>query len=348
MHQKKKFYDLFKARTSNRIWILAIGGRGIGKSFSLKDVFFSDFINKGYQFILIRRYATELDLSFEEYFNDLLKKYPGHEVKAEGGKIRTYYIDNKVAGYALSLREIKYIKSISLDDVYNLGFEEFLPEDGVYLKLNGNPYYEVHQCFNLYQTVSRGYGKAFKKGVRFYFIANATDYNNPYFQELGLTEKFERGATCVKTESIYAELIDSNDYEAIDEIKESQFGKLIQGTRYAEYAIGNKFYNNSDNFIKGNLPGGAKHLFNIKYIEDVYGVWCDNTTGIFYITDKYDPKCKTNYALTNEAHNINTVLIEKNKNTGQIKLLREAYNMGYVMFKNSLCKYILLTFLGIK
>lgn len=351
---KKKFYDLFRARTSNRIFIFAIGGRGLGKSFSLKDVFFSDYIKSGKQFILIRRYSTELDLTFDQYFNDLNKKYPEHEIKAQTiNNKRCFLVDGKIAGYALSICEFKSIKSISLDDIYNIGFEEFLPEDGMYIRRNGNYYFEVDQCMNLYQTVARGYGKAFKNGVRFYFIANNTDVNNPYFRALQIDElmdriKNENGAGIVKTPSIYAEYIDSNDYEAIDEIANSQFGQMIKGTRYGNYALSNTAYNESKEFIKGELPGGAKHLFNIKYLDDIYGVWFDNCSGFYYMVDKYDPKCKVNYALTNESHTINTVLIEKNKNTGTIKLLKDAYNNGYVLFKNQLTKFVLLTFLGIK
>lgn len=348
MKDKQRFYNLFKARTTNRIFLFIIGGRGLGKSFSLKKVFVDDFLNKGYQFIYIRRYATELDLTFDNYFNDISNEYPDHTFRAEGGKIRTFYIDEKIAGYACSLSEFKYYKSVALDDVFNLGFDEFLPEDATYIKRNGNPYYEVDQCFNFYQTVARKYGQAFKKGVRFYFIANATDFNNPYFKALNLDDLFLRGAKKVKTPDIYAELVDSNDYTAINEIADSQFGHMIKNTRYGEYAINNTFYNDSSEFIKGKLPSGAKHVFNILYMGDKYGVWVDNGTGIFYITSKYDPKCKTNYALTNLDHSINTTLIENTKNQPQMKILRDAYNNGFVLFKDPTCKYILLTFLGVK
>lgn len=349
MHQKevKRFFSLFEARTSNRIFILIIGGRGCGKSYESKRVEIDDFLTKGYQFILLRRYSTELDLTFDAYFNDISKQYPDHEFACEGGKIRTFYIDGKVAGYAISICQIKAIKSVSPDDIYNIVFDEFLPEDGQYIKRGGNPYFEVDQCFNLYQTIARRQGQAYKPGVRFYFLSNATDINNPYFKALNLAEQFARGSRKVKTGQIYAELLDSNDYGSIKEIRESQFGQLIAGTRYGRYALDNEFFNESKEFIKGKLPSGAKHLFNIRYMDVYYGVWADNSMGIFYFTDKHDPKCKHNYALTNIDHTINTALIEQAKTLPQIKTIKEAYNNGYMYFKDQNCKFILLTFLGI-
>lgn len=344
---KKRFYDLFKARTSNRIFILIIGGRGLGKSFSLKDVFVRDFLNEGKQFIYIRRYATELDITFENYFNDISKKYPDHKFEAVGGKIRMFLIDGEIAGYACSVTEFKYFKSIDLSNVYNLGFDEFLPDDGRYIRRAGNQYFEVDQCFSFYQTVARGFNTPFRAGVRFYFIANAVDFNNPYFQALKIDDLFNRGAKTVKTKSIFAELVNSADYGVIDELKNSQMGDLFGGTRYGDYAFENKFYNDSDNFIVGALPGGVKHLFNILYCDDKYGVWFDNNQGTFYVTEKVDPSSPHNYALTNEAHNVNTVLVEKTKNQPQMKILRDAYNNGFVFFSNTMAKYVLLTFLGL-
>ena len=347
--QVKRYFDLFEARTSNRLFILIIGARGLGKSFAYKDIAIGDYLKRGWRFILIRRYMTELDTSFSTYLQDIQKKYPEHLFEArKDGELHTFYCDGEPMGYAISLSRVKDMKSIPGDTIFNIGFDEFLPEDGKYITRGGNPYYEVDMCLNIYDTVCRGYGQATKDNVRFYFLANATDINNPYFHEFKLTEKFARGANKVKTEFIYAELPNSNDYTIMTEKKNSKFGRFIAGTHYGGYALDNNFYNDSNEFIVGKLPGGAKHLFNIISGKDLYGVWYDNDTTYFYVTDKYDPKCKQNYALNNMAHKEGTELVEKIQNYPTMKLLRDAYNNGYVMFKDSNAKFVLLSFLGVK
>lgn len=350
---KPVYYNLFKARTSNRPYILIVGGRGIGKSCSGKDCLISDFLTRGWQFIYVRRFGTELDISFDTYLDDAIKLHPGHEVKAKGGKIRTYWIDGLLAGYAFSINDFGYVKSITPDPIYNILFDEFIPENGLYIKHNGNASWEVDQCRGLYQTVSRGFGMPFKPGVRFYFMSNAVDFNNPYFKEFGISEHFNRLAPGTKSatfllEDVYAELVDKDAYAATDIIKESKWYKGMKDSRYAKYAVDNEFYNDSKEFISGKLPSGAKHLYNILAGKDTYGVWIDNSSGLFYVSNKYDPACKINYALSNEAHKINTELIEKNKNVPSIKMLREAYNNGFVLFKNGDTKQVLLDFLGVK
>lgn len=344
MKNKKKYYNGQWTLSNNRIFCYVLGGRGIGKTFRFKKYMLDKFLKKGRQFIYVRRYVIDIEKTANNYFDDILTtdEYKDLDFKFQGN---TYFINGEVAGYAIAVSQFIKMKSVSFPLVDVIVFDEFITENCDYIGGNKNPYLEPELCLNFYQSVARGIDRPIREEVRFFFISNSVSINNPHFLYFNLDKKLVEGTKHILTDSISLEIADGK--EIIDEIRNSQFGKLIQNSKYGDFALDNKFYLDSNEFITGDLPKNLKYIFTINYNEITLGVWKNERESLYYITEKYDPSCVVNYSLTNSAHKVNTVLIQQNKTRPSVKLLKLAYEQGQVFFQNQRCKNILITFLGL-
>ena len=58
-----KYYNIDDTLSRDRLFNFVVGPRGVGKTYSAKNRVIKNFINKGEQFVYIRRYDTELQKS---------------------------------------------------------------------------------------------------------------------------------------------------------------------------------------------------------------------------------------------------------------------------------------------
>ncbi len=89
-------------------------------------------------------------------------------------------------------------KSVNMSDYNYIIFDEFLPEDDNYLKSSKNYHYEVNQILNLFQSVARGRGKAFREDVKVFFLANDVSVLNPYFDFFKIDKILEKNPNTTK------------------------------------------------------------------------------------------------------------------------------------------------------
>ena len=76
-----------------------IGGRGIGKTYSMKRRCIKRFLRSGKQFIYLRRYQSELK-KIHQFFNDIALEFPKLKLMVKGGKDGArFYINDKLAGW---------------------------------------------------------------------------------------------------------------------------------------------------------------------------------------------------------------------------------------------------------
>lgn len=60
---KKIYYSVDRVVSYNALLNLIIGERGVGKTYGFKTYAVKRFLNKGKQFVYMRRYETDLDAS---------------------------------------------------------------------------------------------------------------------------------------------------------------------------------------------------------------------------------------------------------------------------------------------
>ena len=320
----------------NRIFTFIVGNRGSGKTFSVKRQLLKAFIRRGDQFIYLRRYDKDIQRTAANYFDDVLPDYPDIKLEYKLGK---FYINDEIAGYPLSLKECTKRKSISFPKVKYIVFDEFINEDRDYLGGITNPDFEPELCLNLFQTVARRKNEPIRDDVRFIFIANVVDTTNPYFDYFKLSPMLQGCNGIRKRKSIVFETV--LNFDIIKHIEKSQFGNLIKGTRYGNYALENKAYLENENFIE-EQPQNAIYICALKNNEKYYGLWfgMDN---IVYITNKHVEGGLV-YALDTKTHSSGSV--QKVKQIDD--LIKNSFNYGRIAFTSQTEKQIIMQYLNYK
>lgn len=316
------YYNPNKMLSYDRILNFVIGARGIGKSYAMKKHPIKRFIKHGEQFIYVRRYKPELK-KISNYFNDVSQEFPDHEFKVKG---RQFFIDGKLAGWAIPLSAWQSEKSNAYPMVTTIIFDEFIRE-------RDNSGYipnEVDALLNLMDTVFRT-----RENGRCICLSNAVSVINPYFVYFGLVPDINKRFNAYK--HILIEIPDSKDFS--DERRKTKFGQLIDGTEYGEMSLDNEFVNDSDVFIEKRSKN-SKFVFSIVYKGMRMGVWVDTQQMLLYLTTDHDPSTKSVYALTADELEEGVVLVTNYKKNYHIRKLCSAFMNGQLRFDNQLMRTI--------
>lgn len=321
------YYTLQRVLSFNALINFIIGERGVGKSFSSKKHVINRFIKKGEEFVYLRRYKTELKSSVPKFFDDIIDKkvFPEANFKV---KNNNFYINDKIAGYALPLSTANILKSTSYSKVKTIIFDEFIIDKGCYHYLQN----EVEQFLDIIETVGR------LRDIKVFMLGNAISITNPYFTYFNLSLPYNSDIALFKDGSILVNYIKNDNYREIK--KASRFGKLIEGTDYGRYAIDNEFLRDSKAFIK-KKEKWSKFYFILILNNKPYGVWNDYKNGFMFISEDYDPNCPVRYALNTKDHSESSVLIRV-RNSPLIKSVIDHYRLARLCFENQKIKNIVL------
>ena len=302
-----------------------------------------NFKDRGEQFIYMRRYNQDLKKVAGTAFNEVLNTAPTLQdmdftMDGKGSEGTRYYIDGRLAGITVPLSGALRYKSMSLPSVTTILFDEFIPEDNVYLPT------EVGNALSFYQTIARGNGLAIRQNCRFVFLANTVTMNNPYFRELHIREKVNPMAKfTVDPDRAWVVEISHNEQIA-DEIASTPFGKMISKTKYGDFALKNQFYLDDETFIQ-KPTGRSRYYCTLKWMSGDYGVYEYYDEGLIYISHKVDKGCQKVLALTTTDHAPNLLLLYKNRGTPIIQYFKHAFDNALVRFDNADCKYMFLEFM---
>ena len=333
------FWNARETLTHNRLINFIVGNRGGGKSFGAKEWAIDNFIKRKEQFGYIRRYKDDLREPMENFFNDIEYKYPDFEFKTEAGKfyIRLKPADEKqkwtkkdIAGYGFVLSTGSNKKSIPYPHITTLIFDEFLLDKGNQMYLPDEPL----KLLNLYETISRP-GTDHPRVVLF-LLANAISITNPYFLffNLKMPKTQDKNGKYIwkhKTKPILVEDVRNDRF--IDSKRNTEFGQLVAGTKYAEYSIENKFLLDDDTFLE-KKSGKARYYFTFIYKENKFGVWADFNEGKMWVSKDIDPSYILTYTLTMKDHKPNTMFLKSRRKAGHFNTFIENYKMGNVYFES--------------
>lgn len=290
MDNKIQYYDINKTLSKQRIFNFVLGARGCGKSYAFKQRVIKNFLEKGEQFVYIRRYETEIPASqMRNFFDDVSQNWPDVEFKSHNGLFK---INNKIAGWYIPLSKATMLKSIPYPLVTLIGFDEFIIETGFARYLPN----EVRSLLECYSTISRD------RDVPILFLSNSISRFNPYFVYFDI--KMEEGQTTKLTPFISVEYLQLESFS--EHMKNTKFGQLVAGTAYGEYAHANKFLLDTDDFI-AKLPADATYMCTFIIKDHKIGFY-NAVSGNYYMSKKIDPSCKRVFALSVDEHNEATQL----------------------------------------
>lgn len=337
------WYTARQALSYGTPWIFSMGNRSIGKSFDWCSRLLLNARDKGEEFIYLRRYAQDLKKVGLTCFDEVINTNPklkdlDFAIDGKGGEGTRYFINGIKVGQAVPLSGALRYKSSTWSKVTTILFDEFIPEDDIYL------YNEVGLALNFYQTVARGNGLAIRQDCRFVFLGNAVTMNNPYFRELHIREHINPSAKfTVDPDRAWVVEISNNEGIA-NQIAATPFGKMISKTRYGEYALKNQFYLDDKTFIQ-KPTGRARYYCTLQWLGKSYGIWEYYDQGLLYITQKADTSCKNVLALSTSDHAPNLMLLYKNRANPIIGFLKNAFDNAYLRFDGDDSKYMFLEFM---
>lgn len=326
------WYDKAQLLSHNKIMNMVLSNRGGGKTFHFTRWGIDDFKKNGSQCVWVRRYQTEIDemLLNGKFFDAVREYYPKDELTIEGN---LGLVNGEVAFYFIALSTSRQLKSNNYPNVNKIIFDEFIIDKGrvTYLKS------EVEVFLDLYETVAR-----LRDNVRAVLLANSVTIVNPYFLFWNIKPDTRKrftvqGQVCVEL---------FTDAEFIEKKNRTRFGQLVQGTRYAEYAINNQWLLDNETFIEPKSKE-AEFMLSLKYQGIVYGFWIDYDRNRIYVNRQYDPSSYSKYCLTKDDHEPNLLLIKSLSNNRHMQRIEYAFRMGLLRFEDMQVKNQFLEFIGL-
>lgn len=281
------YYSYQNLLQYNAVYNFVIGSRGCGKSYGAKKLVINKFLRQGHQFIYLRRYKTELQ-KVSTFFDDIRAEFPDHEFKVKG---KVFYIDNKIAGWAIPLQTSQIEKQNSYKFVKYIIFDEFLID-------NVNQAYkylkdEYQVLSNFYSTVDRD-----RDFAVVLFIGNAISMQNPYFDKLKLRPQskiaVKYGFDQQGKKLALAAIEVFSDPEQTLNARNTRFGSLVSSTdsELDSFMHDNVFYLDDDTLIMDvpNNPRRYSVFMNFTLLGKKYTIIQLKYNQIMLISDYINNK----------------------------------------------------------
>lgn len=322
------YYNFDKLYSYNGTFNFLVGARGLGKTYGEKIKAIKDALNKGDEFIYLRRYAKELQRAKDTFFADV-EGFEDWDFRVNGGIAEAAPAETrdekkrpwKAIGYFFALSTVQSVKSMSFPKVKKIIFDEFIIEKGMIHYIPN----EVHAFLNFYSTVDRN-----KDKTKVFFLANSVSMMNPYFLEWDIKpdQVGEWYTTGPEDEPNFLVCHFAESAEFATAVYETKFGKFIKNTEFADFAVGSKFKDANDAMI-GGKPSTAVYHFSLESKAGVFSVWVDGKHSTFYCQGKR-PKQEILFTLIPERMDTHKFLTSYNDKP--LQFLRAAFNRGDVYF----------------
>ncbi|QXG07745.1 terminase [Curtobacterium phage Pize] len=334
--QKHPFYSFAKLDSFNAIYNFALGGRGIGKTHGRKVKAVTAALDKGHEFIFMRRYQEEVksaqrtfmdDMQARGLFDEYDFRMQGYMLQASGIEFRD---DKKrewrTLGYFIALSTAQRYKGTSFPKVRTIIYDEFIIE-------KGNMHYlpdEATVFANFYSTVDRW---RTEDELKAYFLANTVSIMNPYFMKYEISPNDGEFVRKFKLDDgsyfMAVHFIHSDEFAA--SVKSTKFGQFIAGTEYEQYAVGAVFHDNNDHLLEYK-GAKARYRYTLETRKGAFSVWHDAIEGRYYMQAKR-PKEEKIFVLEVEMMRDDTVFVSRSNKLMQY--LRAAFSNGGMMFDSA-------------
>ena len=297
---------------------MAVGARGLGKTYGAKRLVIRNAVRKGEEFVYVRRFKTELK-HVSTFFNDISAEFPEFEFRV-AGRTASYRRRGDedspwtTLGYFIALSSAATLKSVSYPKVTTMIFDEFIIETGSRRYLPG----EVDTFLDLYSTLDRNQDR-----VRVLMLSNAVRSVNPYFVEWRLSpaKTFQRRGSGY----VVCEIIDNEAFA--DRVSETKFGRFIRtaSPEYAKYAIDNEFSDNTPALL-GRKPPSARCVGIVRTRAGVFSTWINERD---YWVQKRVPKGGPRFAYAVRPDDGETLL---ERSSPILQVMRAAFRSGRMRF----------------
>ena len=344
------FYNPTKLLSTHKPYLFSIGVRSAGKSTGFCIHLLKEYMKSGKQFIYMRRTKDELEANAHKAFNNAIwiyndyykgkKGYP--KIESFEFKNNVYYINEKIAGFAIPLSLQSKYKSIDFSNVWYVLYDEFLISEsgGTYLGGRENMFKECEAIMSLFITVDRRIGEAFRNELTMICIGNNETYQSPVFMRMGIDKFLTKETRFLNPKNEGWAVEQTFSVKALSEAKKSN-AYLLSSDYTKSYAFEGGIFD--EKFI-GCPDGRLYPLFNIAYSGYTYGVYNTENYDI-YISTKECRDCPT-LAATGKDHSPDYELIKQWHSNFYMTKLRDSIVKGKIWYENARCKYAIETFYG--
>lgn len=307
-----------------------------GKTTYFARLLVNRFLDKNEKFCLIYRYNYELDDCAQKFFKDInglfFKDKTMTSKRKASGIFHELYLDDKSCGYAVSLNSADQLKKYShlFSDVARMFFDEFQSETNHYCPD------EIKKLLSIHTSVARGQGEQIRY-VPVYMCANPVSIINPYYVEMGISERLNDSTKFLKGDGFVLE--QGFVKSASEAQKESGFNRAFSKNSYVAYSSECVYLNDSVAFIEKPL-GASRYLATLRYKGCDYAIREFAESGILYCDNRPDTTFKFKLTVTTDDHQINYVMLKRNDLF--IANLRFFFERGCFRFKDLRCKEAVL------
>ena len=334
---KPKYYAPETVITKNRNINYIVGARSIGKTYGFKKFLLSQAIKGKGKFIYLRRTKVQVE-SITDFFGEVLQEpsLSSHVFKQKGNRL--YAADTKnendvwnweVIGIMYGMSEVNKIRSIEYPDYKYLMFEEFLPDQrGQFYKK------EVNIFLDILWTIFRN------RDFQVFALSNATVLHNPYFRAMDIVPNVFQEITYSDSKSALVQILESSE-EWLEYMNTTPMGKLVKGTEYEEFSMGNKFKDN-DNALVERKTRAAKNVAIFTMLGENIGVWYDKYTNYIYFSEDYNPTIKVKFGFYPEDYDEENVSYRELFNSRVLDMIIAARRNNRIRYTSAKAKAISL------
>ena len=315
-----------------------------GKTTYFGRLLVNRFIKQKKKFALLYRFNYELDDIADKFFKDLkglfFNEYNLSSKRRAKGIYHELYLykgnDEELAdscGYALSLNSADQLKKYShlFSDVDAILFDEFQSETNHYCSD------EIRKFLSVHTSIARGQGEQVRY-VPVYMLSNQVSIINPYYIELGITNRLNDETNFLKGDGYVLEngFIESASIAQ----KESGVNRAFKNNQYVAYSSENIYLNDILAFVDTPQGTPSRYLATIRYNNADFAIREYKELGILYCDNHADLSFPNRISVTTADHNINYIMLKNNDMF--IANLRYFFEHGSFRFKDLRCKEALL------
>ena len=294
------------------------------------------FFDKGEKFALVYRYNYELDDCADKFYKDIsglfFKGTTMTSKRKASGIYHELFIDGASCGYAVSLNSADQLKKYShlFSDVSRMMFDEFQSETNHYCAD------EIRKFLSVHTSIARGQGEQIRY-VPVYMCANPVSIINPYYVEMGISERLREDTKFLRGDGFVLEqgYVDSASKAQM----ESGFNRAFARNSYVAYSSQCIYLNDNQAFVEKPF-GRGRYLGTLRYKGVDYGLREFAEEGVIYCDDKSDNSFGMKLTVTTDDHQVNYVMLKRNSLF--LNNMRYFFEQGCFRFKDLRCKEAVL------
>lgn len=270
-----EWYDIRSVKNKLSAINIIIGGRGIGKTYSVLTF----LIEEGLPFIYLRNTDVQLKESITQFGNPFKRWNKDHNrdifFKSQSSHAVIYDADledGQPIGYGIALSTFENLRGVDLSDVVYVIFDEFIEKRSLSFR--------QFECFiSFYETVNRNRELLGDKPLCCILLSNAQKLDNPILAGYGIIPTIENMIRTGQKEYRKPGMYLSLPSCGISDLKRDTINyTLINGTKIAAEALDNTFAFDSFHGIKKK---NINEYIPVVQIDDIY-IYKHKSTGRIY------------------------------------------------------------------